>query len=267
MQKLAQDVPLLHRRFKPLAKLGEGAFSTVELALDTLSGQRVAVKTLHPKYAGSERIRRILSAEAAALALIRSDRVVRLLGTGDDYLVLEALDGHPSSSFRYDQKGVAALAAETCEALSAVHAAGVVHRDLKPDHLLIVHGCVVLIDFGYSSVRGWWDYSRIAGHDIGTAEFMSPELTRAPWDVDLRSDLYSLGAIMYAKLSGSPPFEDEDPGRVAKMHRYDPPEPLPPSIHPALSEVVMRALAKKPEERFAHAGEMKSAIEGAARRL
>ncbi len=265
MQPLAHG--LINGRYRPLGKLGEGAFSCVMLAVDSVSGQRVAVKSLHEKYAGSEKMRRLLANEAAALSMIDSGRVVRLLDAGADFLVLEALEGHPSSAFSYGQREVAALASEACEALSAVHAAGVVHRDLKPEHLMVVHGSIILIDFGYSRIAGRWDYARVAGHDIGTPEFMSPELCRAAWDVDQRSDLYSLGVIMYAKLAGSPPFTDEDPGRVAKMHRFDEPEPLPPSVHPALSEVVRRAMAKRPEERFADASEMRAALGRAARSL
>ncbi len=246
---------LLHGRYRPLARLGEGAFAVVELATDTLSGQKVAVKTLREKYAGSERMRRLLANEAAALSMISSERVVKLVHAGEDFLALEPLDGHPSSSFRYGQRGVVALASGACEALADVHAAGVVHRDLKPQHLLVVHGGIRVIDFGYSKIPGW-DYAKVAGHDIGTAEYMSPELTKTAWEADLRSDLYSLGVIMYEKLAGSPPFEDEDPGRVAKMHRYDRPEPLPRSVNPALAEIVLRALSKKPEERFADAREM-----------
>ncbi len=253
---------LIGGRYRPIRELGKGAFSSVLLAEDIVRGKEVAVKTLHDKYAGSEPVRRMLETESAALALADNDKIVRILDKGDGFIVLERLDGSPSSSFHYDEQGVLALASEACEALAAIHAKGIVHRDLKPDHLMIVHGSLKLIDFGYAKIAGEWDYSRSAGHDIGTPLYMAPEQTRNAWTVDGRADLYSLGIIMYEKLSGSVPFEDDDLKRIILMHRHDTPEKIR-RAHPLVWGIISRALAKKPEDRFQSAEEMKAAIEKA----
>jgi serine/threonine protein kinase len=260
-------VSLIGGRYKPLCELGKGAFSSVLLAEDIVRGEKVAVKRLRDSLAGSENVRRMLQLEGKALSLFDNERIVRLLGSGDDFLVLERLEGHASSEYHHGQKAILALASEACEALCTVHQRGIVHRDLKPGHLMIVHGGIKLIDFGYARIPGEWDYSKVAGHDIGTPRYMSPELTRNAWEIDRRSDIYSLGVILYERLSGSPPFEDEDPKRVMSMHRYDEPEPLPGDIHPAVRGIVRKAMAKKPEDRFQDATEMMRAISAAARLL
>lgn len=253
---------LIGGRYLAIRELGKGAFSSVLLAEDIMDRTEVAVKTLHDKYADSEPVHRMLETESAALAMAGSERIVRLLGKGDGFIVLERLDGSPSSGFHYDEQGMLALASEACDALAEVHSHGIVHRDLKPDHLMIVRGRLKLIDFGYAKVSGEWDYSRGAGHDIGTPLYMAPEQTRNAWSVDGRADLYSLGIIMYEKLSGSVPFEDDDLRRIVLMHRHDTPEKIR-EIHPDVWGIVSKALAKKPDDRFKSAQEMKEAIEKA----
>jgi serine/threonine protein kinase len=253
---------LIGGRYRLVRELGKGAFSSVLLAEDIVRGGDVAVKSLHGSYRGSERVLKMLEIEAKALSMVNHDSIVRLLGKGEDFLVLERLEGHPASSFRYDATGVLSLASEACEALYAVHRRGIVHRDLKPAHMMVSHGTLKLIDFGYSMIRGEWDYSKVAGHDIGTAAYMAPEQTKHAWELDHRADIYSLGVIMYEKLAGFLPFEDEDWKRVAMMHRYDAPEPLR-DVHPAAAAIVQKALAKKPDDRFSDALEMKAAIDKA----
>ena len=253
-------------RYRCIRELGRGAFSSVLLAEDISRGGEVAVKSLHESYRGSERVLKMLDIEAKALSLVGGAHVVRLLGRGDGFLVLERLDGHPSSSFRYDERGVLALAKDACDALSAIHGKGIVHRDLKPGHLMVSHGDLKIIDFGYAMLSGEWDYSKVAGHDIGTAAYVAPEQTRHAWEIDHRADLYSLGVIMYEKLSGSLPFEDEDLKRLINMHRYDVPEPLT-GIHPAVAAIVQKAMAKKPGDRFRDAQEMMGAVMEASRLL
>jgi serine/threonine protein kinase len=255
---------MLSGRFRLLRRIGEGALSKVFLAADQQTGERVAIKALKEKYAPSPKLRKVLETEAEALTRACHPGVVRLMhrsGT-PPYLALELLDGVPPKRLDLDAKMVVALASEACAILSAVHSAGVVHRDIKTENMLIVHGSLKLMDFDYAKIFGTWDYATVAGHPVGTAEYMAPEQARNAGDAVPASDLYSLGVVMYELLSGSLPFEDDEPERVLKMHRFDDPPRLVPrrSVPEGLVGLVSRAMAKKPEDRFRDAAHMGSEL-------
>jgi serine/threonine-protein kinase len=252
-------------RYKLREKLGQGTFAEVFLAKDTTDKVPVAVKLLHEPLSYSQRIRRLFANEAAALARIRSPEVVRFLAhyTEPPFIVMEYAEGMKLSSLGpLNIIEALEISASICSGLSAAHDSGVIHRDLKAEHVILTESGPKIIDFGYCKIIGQWDYAKESGHPVGTAEYMAPELTRSGNQFDHRADIYSLGIILYRIISGEFPFEDEDPDRVLKMHRYDEPMPIMnfADVPQRVWDIINKALKKNPEDRFQSAPEMRSDI-------
>ncbi|WP_257457523.1 serine/threonine-protein kinase [Archangium lipolyticum] len=256
--------------------LGSGGMGTVYLAEQTLIGARVAVKVLHPNLAQDARLRARFYAEARTVNLIGHPNIVRIFDISESedglhYFVMEHLEGQPLSRLpRPMEPGLVAwLLAQACDALEAVHRSGVVHRDLKPDNLLMVERpgerpALKVLDFGVAkALRDTGQEQTMAGQVLGTPAYMAPE----QWSgqpVDGRSDLYSLGVTGYLLLTGQLPYPR---GQLAELVLA--PEPLPPlrpphtlvpSVPEALSQALLRALARSPAERFATALDFKRAL-------
>jgi serine/threonine protein kinase len=273
---------ILAGKYRVEKVLGSGGMGVVVAAWHLELEQRVAVKFLHPlameRPDTAERFRR----EARSAAKIRSEHVARVIDVGImegglPYMVMEHLEGHDLSQ-EMDQVGLLAISdsidflLQALEALAEAHAAGIVHRDLKPANLFLAlrpdgSRIVKVLDFGISkSLFGTsvaeMSLTRTAAL-IGSPLYMSPEQMRSAKDVDTRTDIWSLGVMLYELLTGRPPYTgDSIPALCASLLNDQPisMQQLRAEIAPALEEAVMRCLAKDREQRFATVSELARAL-------
>ncbi|WP_208723171.1 serine/threonine-protein kinase [Corallococcus llansteffanensis] len=264
-------------RFRVVRELGRGGMGTVFLAEHTLIQKRVAIKVLHAHLAQApELVARFLS-EARTLTLVQHENVVTLYDLdsreGRPYLVMEYLEGDSLAHFArgpMDPARVVDLMTQVCDALGAAHAHGIVHRDLKPANVFLVPGPggrqrVKLLDFGIAKLlsRPAGEMTTEVGVLLGTPEFMAPEQC-GDGLVDARSDIYAAGVLAYLLLTGQVPFFGRTAAEILVGHLQKepvPPHEVCPAVPQALSKVLLRALAKKPEHRFASAAELRAALE------
>ncbi|MEV7085745.1 tetratricopeptide repeat protein [Streptomyces sp. NPDC093085] len=279
------DSMLIQGRYRLLDLIGRGGMGEVWRARDESLGRQVAVKCLKPlgpqrddtfTRIMRERFRR--EARVAAGLQHRGVTVVHDFGEYDGvlYLVMELLEGRNLSQLLEEQGGALAvadvvdIAEQVADALAYTHEQGIVHRDLKPANIMrLTNGAVKICDFGIARLGHDIGFtSRLTGPGVamGTPHYMSPEQISGG-QVDHRSDLYSLGCVLYEIATGAPPFDLEDAWSVLVGHRDTIPEP-PRSHRPELPEffdtLVLELLAKTPEERPADAGGLRGRI-GAAR--
>ncbi|KFE71882.1 serine/threonine-protein kinase [Hyalangium minutum] len=266
--------------FRLIRKLGGGGMGTVYLGEHTLIGSKVAVKFLHEHFASNEALVQRFLAEARSVNLIGHENIINifdmsLLPPRRHYLVMEYLEGSPLSSMTGSPQPpsvIVPILTQVCDALQAAHLNGVVHRDLKPENIFLVRHdrtphFVKVLDFGIAKLL---DGAHSPGQTsmgtiIGTPEYMAPEQW-AGKGVDGRTDLYALGIISYELLTGRTPFPKGGLGSLLHAHLQElPPAPheLTPSVPLPLSQLVMRAMAKRPEDRFRTAAEMRTALEQA----
>jgi tRNA A-37 threonylcarbamoyl transferase component Bud32/tetratricopeptide (TPR) repeat protein len=265
--------------FRAIRELGRGGMGTVLLAEHVLIPKRVAVKVLHGHLAEEPELVARLLAEARAMSLVQHENVVTVydLDTRDGrpYVVMEYLEGQSLAAFArgpIEPALAVDLLTQVCDALGAAHARGIIHRDLKPANVFLVPGPqgrqrVKLLDFGIAKrlARAEGETPTRTGVLLGTPEFMAPEQCSGE-DVDARTDLYAVGVLGYLLLTGRVPFSNESTAAVLVAHLTQkpcPPHEVRPGVPPALSAVLMRALAKRPEERFASAAELRAALESA----
>jgi tRNA A-37 threonylcarbamoyl transferase component Bud32 len=263
--------------FRLLRKLGRGGMGTVYLGEHAVIGSRVAIKLLHRHLSVDAQMVKRFQAEARATNLIGHENIVSIfdfgsLPDGQNYMVMEYLEGAPLSSELLPMAIPRAveLLAQLCSAVDAAHKVGVVHRDLKPDNVFLVkrggREAVKVLDFGIAKLlAGDTPSGTLAGSILGTPEFMSPEQASGG-EIDGRSDQYALGVIAYQLLTGAPPFTG---GWAKVLLAHQTAAPVPPQsrradIPAALSQVISRALSKRPDERFATAAELGEALRRAA---
>jgi eukaryotic-like serine/threonine-protein kinase len=266
---------ILDGRYRLGSLLGVGGMASVYLASDRVLERQVAVKVLSPPYAQDpvfvERFRR----EARSAARLSHPNVVAVFDSGSDagehYLVMEYVAGQSLAELLADQgrlapRRAAELGVEVCAALAAAHAQGLVHRDVKPANVLVgAEGRVKVADFGIVKAAATVTLTG-NGTVLGTAAYLSPEQAQGG-PVDARSDLYSLGCVLYELVTGAPPFgsgADSAPVAVATRHLHQPPEPPSahnPQVDASLDAVVLTALAKDPARRYQRASELQAALE------
>ncbi len=256
-------------RYRVVSLLGTGGMGQVFRVEDARSGQPLALKVLRPVDADdTDRVRRF-QREIQVLTRIRHPAVLHILDWGESpaglYFVTELVDGE-DLKMAIRRRGAwppaeaAELGATLAEALAAAHAQGVVHRDVKPNNVMIARdGSVRLLDFGLARGAGI-DVTTLTrtGTILGTPGYMSPEQFDAT-GVDERSDLYSLGVVLYETLTGRLPFRGRTPIAIALAHKTEPP-PLPRALAPGipawLERAVLRCLEKDPARRYASASEL-----------
>jgi serine/threonine-protein kinase len=267
--------------------IGRGAAGQVWLAEDVLLKRRCAVKIVPPELIGgnAEAWRNALRREASAMAALRHPSIAQVFAFGRHrdlhYFIMEWVDGETLATEieRRRQtmqpipiRRALRIIAEACRGLAAVHKVGIVHRDVKPTNLMLSKdGRVVLIDFGLVRMP---DGAGPGGAPVGTPRYMAPELARAterpaPEDMHL-ADLYSLGATAYELFTGTPPFPGEGAREVIQRHLTEPAEPPSrrrPELPPVIDRLLLRALAKKPNERYSSAEDFRAAISAVAARL
>ncbi len=199
--------------------------------------------------------------------------VVQVNGLSAPYYVMPHVEGPSLSALlsqgeRLPVKETLRLAVEVADALAFAHSRGVVHRDIKPGNILIQAGHALVADFGVAIAldvaTSGWRHTTLAGEVLGTPVYMSPEQAAGESRLDGRSDIYSLGCVLYEMLSGDPPFTGNTPQAMLIAHLSAPPPPLAarrPDIPPALAATVHRALEKLPADRYASASEFRDALD------
>ncbi len=259
--------------------LGHGGMGVVFLARDTTLDRPVAVKVVHPELAVHTTITERFLAEARMIARLRHPGIVAVHtageATGVFYYVMDYVPGE-SLRQRLQREGalpvdqVQRIVADLADALDAAGRAGLVHRDVKPENILLDEGSgrAMLADFGIARVMaGEVDGARTAqGVAVGTPTYMSPEQA-AGEQVDARSDLYALGVVAYEMLTGRPPFRAENAAAVASKHLAEVAAPVAgkrPETPAALAHAVTRALEKDPGRRWQTGAEMRHAVQGLA---
>ncbi|WP_426749483.1 protein kinase domain-containing protein [Myxococcus sp. Y35] len=262
----AED-PLVGTRcgsFRLVRRLGRGGMGSVYLGEHVSIGSRVAVKVLHAHLTMYPELVQRFHAEARAVNLIGHENIVSIFDMDAapprPYLIMELLDGAPLSAWvgtPLAAGAVVSVLSQVCDALQAAHARGIVHRDLKPDNIFVVRRkrgtpSVKVLDFGIAKLGDAQMPQTHAGIIVGTPEYMAPEQSLGR-GVDGRADLYALGVIAYQLLTGRLPFTDEGMTAQLVAHQLRAPPPLSsvhPSVPAALERVILRALAKKPEDRY-----------------
>lgn len=277
----ASDGPILAGRYEIGAALGRGGMAEVRAGWDLRLGRAVAIKTLLPDLAEQPDVRRRFEGEARAAARLAHPNVVAVFDVGEErgvpFLVMEQVVGPTlEEELRrgpLDAGRLRRLGEELLAALGAAHHAGLVHRDVKPANVLIApDGSAKVADFGIATAfvddetaTRQMDLTT-AGHTPGTLAYMAPERL-AGQSATVQSDIYSVGVVLYESATGTRPFAAPTP--IAMIRAIDQASPAPlqescPGLDPALAATVERAMAKKPEDRFASAAEMSAALETGA---
>ncbi|HEY2741593.1 MAG TPA: Stk1 family PASTA domain-containing Ser/Thr kinase [Gaiellaceae bacterium] len=266
---------LFDGRYRIERKLGAGGMADVYLAEDQELGRRVAIKILNSRHGNDDQFIERFRREAKNAAALNHPNIVSIYDRGEAedtyYIAMEFLDGRTLKELIIG-RGAAPInvaieyARQILSALRFAHRHGIVHRDIKPHNVLVDgEGRVKVTDFGIA--RAGTSQMTETGSIVGTAQYLSPEQAKGG-EVDPRSDLYSLGVVLYELLTGKTPFDGETPVEIAMKHLSTTPKPpstLRPDVPRELDMVVMRALAKNPDERYQSADEMEGDLERVAR--
>jgi eukaryotic-like serine/threonine-protein kinase len=271
LQPEARIGEVVDGRYRILAHLATGGMASVYRAEHVNNGALAAVKVLHRVLTESEEIAARFRREALAARSIRHPNVVSVwdigkLADGCIYMVQEYIPGEDLCMLLHREKPLAQaraikIALQVAHALVSAHAAGVVHRDLKPDNIMLVERAghpdfVKVVDFGIAKmpVRSGPALTAL-GSVFGTPEYMAPEQARGT-AVDHRTDLYTLGTVLYEMLAGRPPFADEQFSEVLIGQISKPPPPLAPAIDSEIAALVMQLLEKDPADRVQTAADL-----------
>ncbi len=241
--------------------LGQGGFAWVFAAHAAADGRPAAVKVLKPSYAGDPQCETRFRHEATVAADLKHPNIVRIHEIGTDQrLTFFAMDLYGDSLANLiaragplQEERLLAVAIDIATALEFAHGAGVIHRDLKVDNILIgADGVAVLSDFGIARPLSGYATATGMNMTIGTPAYVSPEQAQGR-PLDGRSDLYALGVTLYKAATGELPFRSTDWFELARMHVEDPPPPPTsrrPGLTPRLERVILRCLAKHPDDRY-----------------
>ena len=265
-----QPAQVYSDRYEILRQVARGGMAEVYLARDQLLDRRVALKVLFPELSIDrsfvERFRR----EAQSAANLSHPNIVSVYDWGEEddtyFIVMEYIDGRPLSSLLRAQGALladraASIGADVAAALAFAHRNGVVHRDVKPGNVLLdANDHVKVTDFGIARAANTKENLTQTGAVMGTATYFSPEQAQG-YGVDPRSDVYSLGVVLYEMVTGKPPFAGDNPVTIAYKHVREepvPPREMNPAIPAAFEAIVLQAMAKDPDDRYASAEELRA---------
>jgi serine/threonine-protein kinase len=276
---------VLDGKYEIIAPLGAGGMGAVYRARRVLIGDEVAVKVLHTKFVNDEKLVERFRREARAAAQLHHPNVVTIHDYGEArgtdgfaYIVMELVRGESLRELlrregRLDERRAVSLMRDVCAGVGAAHRRGIVHRDIKPDNIIVTPADedslserVKVVDFGIAKLRDMAVESTLteAGVMVGTLFYMAPEQCKGE-PLDVRADVYSLGAMLYEMLAGSPPFSAPSMPSLILKHVNEPPPMLPSELHisHALQTAITRSLAKDPAERQPDATEFAREIQAA----
>jgi serine/threonine-protein kinase len=278
---------IIEGKYRIVRLIGEGGMGAVYEGENVRIKRRVAIKVLHAATATNAEAVQRFEREAQAAGRIGSDHILEVLDLGtltnnDRFMVMEYLDGEPLSAriqrrVRLNPRELVPLARQVLAGLAAAHSAGIIHRDLKPDNIFILRekagqaDYVKIIDFGISkfqSLAGDVMNMTRTGTVMGTPYYMSPEQANGSREADQRSDLYSVGVIMYEAITGQVPFDAKSFNELLfKIVLSTPPSPLTivPDLDPAFASIVSKGMARDVEHRFQTAVQFAEAIENWSR--
>lgn len=283
---------VINNKYRLLRLIGDGGMGSVYEARHEILGTTVALKFLHPELSRRENLVRRFLQEARVSAQIQSPHIVNVIDVdqqpgGLAYIVMEYLEGSTLQALyeqlyhagkRLSYADAMEYAMQMLEGVEAAHAAGVVHRDLKPDNVIITKGkrgepLVKLLDFGIAKLKVTGQLDRgltRPGVVMGTPEYMAPEQAFSADSVDARADIFSLGVIVFEMLAGRRPVGGDEPQQIATAYmtgQISKLSELAPHLDPALVAAVHRAIAPQPPNRFGSVAEFRAALEPFANAL
>ena len=259
--------------YRLLGELGRGGMGIIYKAEQKNLGRFVALKVLYPHLVSDPITVKRFNHEARATALLNHPNIVQIFDVGVEedmhYFAMEYVPGKTLEAVlenrgKLSVEEMLRIADQVASALSAAHDVGIVHRDVKPSNVLIDdRGKIKVSDFGIAIAAGQGNLTD-EGHLVGTARYMSPEHARGE-HLDSRSDIYSLGVVMYEMLTGGPPFEGDSPLAILEQHVSAPVPPLPSDVPPMVQALVLRCLEKRRVDRFRTVRELRQELrEGVA---
>ncbi len=259
---------LLAGRYELIEKIGEGGMAVVYKGKDRLLNRYVAVKILRPEFTKDAQFIENFKRESQAAAGLQHPNIISVYDVGREgdihFIVMELIDGRPLSDIIKEQaplnyKQAIEITRQVASALSLAHRNNIIHRDIKPHNIMMTRdGMAKLGDFGIAKAVSDSTLVAETSRIIGSVHYFSPEQARGSY-VDERSDIYSLGIVLYEMLTGQVPFDGDNPVQVALMHINDdiiPPSKLVPGIPPALEKLVMKATDKFQSNRYKSADEL-----------
>jgi serine/threonine-protein kinase len=260
-------------RYNLLEEVGRGGMAVVYRGRDLTLDREVAVKVLHEHLAREQDSRTRFQREARAVARLRHPNIIEIFdfadtGEGPSFIVTEFIAGQTLRVFMESRQvffpeAAALVIAQVCEAIDHAHGLGIIHRDLKPENMMITRtGTLKLMDFGIAKVLDQQQQMTLTGTILGSPAHMAPELLEGK-ELDVRSDLFSLGTILYWLATGQLPFTGKNPHHVLKRileGDYPDPQQANPEVGADLARVIRKALATRPEERYASAAELRAAL-------
>jgi eukaryotic-like serine/threonine-protein kinase len=265
-------------KYRLVSVLGEGGMGIVYEAQHVRLRQRLAIKMVRPTLATRNNVVLRFEREARAAAQLRSVHAAKVIDVdatpdGTPYIVMELLEGHNLANVFMSRRPLAVdevigWVLETCCAIAEAHDLGIVHRDLKPSNLFLAYesgrSVVKVLDFGISKLTDEGDVSLTTTQvTLGTPNYMSPEQVRSAKEVDLRTDIWSLGVILYELLTGDLPFPGATPSAILAAIVADPVAPMTKlrfDLPRELDAIVQKALSKRPEDRFADVRALASSL-------
>ena len=261
---------VFNNRYQITERIGIGGMAEVYRAQDNVLGRLVAVKVMLPQYAADPNFTQRFKQEAAAAANLQSPYIVNVYDWGQDegtyYIVMEFVRGSDLKTAiiergAINQRKVAEIGAQVCQALSVAHGLDIIHRDIKPQNIMVQpDGNVKVMDFGIARAKN--SVMTQTSSVLGTAHYISTEQAQGK-DLTATSDIYSLGIVLYESATGRLPFDGPDAVSVAMKQVNDlpvPPREINPDIDPSLEAIIMKAIAKNPADRFATAKDMRLAL-------
>jgi tRNA A-37 threonylcarbamoyl transferase component Bud32 len=265
---------LFGNRYEIIAKLGAGGMANVYKARCTILNRIVTVKILRSELAEDKDFVRRFQNEAQAVALLSHPNIVSIYDVGEEnglpYLVMEYVEGKNlkeliRSEGALSPSEVVNIGIQVCAALGHAHSKGIIHRDVKPHNILVApEGQIKVTDFGLARFLSVPSATMTqSGTVMGSVHYFSPEQARGE-EADAQSDIYSLGTVLYEAVSGHVPFQGDSPVSIALKHLQEEPPGLHienQSIPKELEQIIMKAMAKKPELRFLSAEEMQGALD------
>ncbi len=261
----------LNNRYELQAKIGDGGMATVYKAMDLRLNRVVAIKILRDSYSADPQFLERFKREAQQAASLNHPNIVRVFDVGDDgdmhYIVMEFVDGSSLKeiivrSGPFTTQRALELGAEICDAIDYSHNSGLIHRDIKPQNILIDKGGRVKVtDFGIAKSTNASTLTE-AGITLGTVHYFSPEQAKG-LPVLPQSDIYSIGIVLFEMLTGQIPFDSDNAVALALKHIEEPPPPLRrfnPAVPLVVEQIVLRSLAKDPNRRYSNAAELARAL-------